>query len=710
MAKDHAFGTGAGDGPIAIRQAALREPGDVAGSVATTAQVTVGDTFSGGIYPAAPGTPPDADWVRVELVAGQTYVFTAYGIGGAAGLRDPMLTVRDGGGRQVAFNDDAEPGAGNLMSMVRFTPSTSGIYYLDVRGVGGHTGHYTLRTATDVFTIEQGASQLTDMGWGLSGSALRLAGVTAGSALTVNLSALSPEGRELARMALETWSAYTGISFVETGNAGATISFRDRDPQAGPGLYAYAGPVNIAFDGSYATGQVTISTGWLGTFGTTYGSYSYLTYLHEIGHALGLGHGGFYDGNAAYGRDNHYLNDSYQMSIMSYFGIDENSYVTGTSYLPITPMPADILAMQMLYGVSPVVFAGDTVWGAQSSIPGRLGVAMSVMFDGAARPGWMIGGQAFGFTIMDSGGVDTMNFSRTSAAQLIDMRQGGISNVYGQVGTVVVALGTVIENAVGGTGADTIYGNDADNFFMPLAGNDVIYAGAGNDVVWSSFGNDFVDAGDGNDEVWGAQGFDTLYGGNASDTLGGGIGNDMLYGGAGPDQVWGGVGDDEVNGGTGADVLAGGVGRDTLDGGAGNDIIYSAPDNDQAYGGAGDDFIWGGPGNDLIFGGDGNDTIAAGLDNDTVSGGAGADTFVFYRDPAVTRITDFSPADGDRLDLTRVLWESRFGTLTPQQIESRFASLDGNGNTVLSFGDAGTTIVLVGFTDINVLDQHISIF
>lgn len=704
MAKDYAVGIGAGDGSAAIRQAALREVGDAAGSVATTAQVAVGDTFGGTI------TAQDADWVRVELVAGQTYVFTAYGTGGGAGLRDPMLTVRDGGGRQVAFNDDAEPGAGNLMSMVRFTPATSGVYYLDVRGVGGQTGQYTLRTATDVFTIEQAASQLTDMGWGITGSALRLAGVSAGSTLTVNLTALSPEGRELARMALETWTAYTGINFVETASAGATISFRDHDPQAGTGLYAFAGPANISLDGSYTSGQVTISAGWLGTFGTTYGSYSYLSYLHEIGHALGLGHGGFYDGNAVYGRDNHYRNDSYQMTIMSYFALDENSYVTGTSFLPLTPMPADILAMQTLYGVSPAVFAGDTVWGAYSNIGGRLGVAMSVMFDGAARPGWMVGGQAFGFTIVDGGGVDTMNFSRTSAAQLIDMRPGGISNVYGQVGTVVVALGTVIENAVGGTGADTIYGNDADNFFMPLAGNDVIYAGAGNDVVWSSFGNDFVDAGDGNDEVWGAQGNDTLYGGNGSDTLGGGIGNDFLYGGAGPDQVWGGDGHDLVNGGLGADVIAGGVGRDTLYGGDGDDIIYGALDNDQAYGGAGDDFIWGGPGNDLIFGGDGNDTIAPGLDNDTVSGGAGADTFVFYRNNAVTRITDFSPAEGDRLELYHTLWAWQFGTLTPQQIESQFASLDGNGNTVLSFGGAGTTIVLVGFTDIDALDQHISIF
>lgn len=120
MARDYAFGTGAGDASAAIRHAALREAGEVPGSAATTAQVAVGDTFSGTI------TAQDADWVRVELVAGQTYVFTAYGMGGAAGLRDPILTVRNGTGGQVAVNDDVAPQSGNLMSMVRFTPSVSG--------------------------------------------------------------------------------------------------------------------------------------------------------------------------------------------------------------------------------------------------------------------------------------------------------------------------------------------------------------------------------------------------------------------------------------------------------------------------------------------------------------------------------------------------------------------------------------------------------
>ncbi|MFN4156350.1 MAG: M10 family metallopeptidase C-terminal domain-containing protein [Paracoccaceae bacterium] len=698
MARDYSFGSDVLDASGLIRHAALRETGDVVGSTATTARISVGDTFQGWL------TGVDSDWVAVDLVAGQNYVFTAYGTGGTAGLVDPQLGVRSSAGALLAFNEDAEPG--NFTSMVRFTPTAGGTYYLDIRTVGNAQGQYTLRSATDVFTIEQVASQLTDSSWGNAGSALHLP-ITAAGTVTVNLNALSADGRTLARMALETWTAYTGITFAETGSAGAMIRFDDLDAAIGGGIYAFAGPLGISPGGSYTSAMVTISEGWVAANGTAYGSYSYVTYLHEIGHALGLGHPGFYDGDALYGRDNHYLNDSYQMTIMSYFDMDANTFVTGTNFHPLTPMAADIAAMQYLYGTSPSVFAGNTVWGANSNISGRLGTAMNVMFDGAARPGWMAAGQQFGFTIVDSGGIDTMDFSRTGVAQLIDMRQGGISNVHGAVGTVVVALGTVIENAVGGTGADTIHGNDADNFIMALAGDDVIYAGAGNDVVYSSFGNDYVEAGDGHDEVWGAAGNDTLYGGNGNDTMGGGIGDDMLYGGDGQDNLWGGVGNDMIGGGAGADEIAGGGGNDTVYGGDGNDTIYGAPGNDLLHGGDGDDFIWGGTGSDTIFGGAGDDTIAPGADNDTVTGGEGADTFVFYRNNGVTRITDFAPGEGDRLQLSSLLWEGQFGALTAQEVETRFASLDGNGNTVLAF--VGTSIILAGFTDFAVLDQHITI-
>ena len=53
-----------------------------------------------------------------------------------------------------------------------------------------------------------------------------------------------------------------------------------------------------------------------------------------IGHAIGLVHAGEYNGSAHFGVDNLYGNDSWQMSIMSYFDQAENTYVSWRAPLP----------------------------------------------------------------------------------------------------------------------------------------------------------------------------------------------------------------------------------------------------------------------------------------------------------------------------------------------------------------------------------------
>ncbi|MEB3266447.1 MAG: S8 family peptidase [Cyanobacteriota bacterium] len=105
---------------------------DYAASTLTTGRVTVGGASLGTLE-----TMRDHDWFAVDLSAGRTYALRQQG----SGLADPMLRLRNAAGRQLASNDDAE---GTLNSLITFTPTRSGRYYMDAASyldslIGGYT-------------------------------------------------------------------------------------------------------------------------------------------------------------------------------------------------------------------------------------------------------------------------------------------------------------------------------------------------------------------------------------------------------------------------------------------------------------------------------------------------------------------------------------------------------------------------------------------
>jgi Ca2+-binding RTX toxin-like protein len=61
------------------------------------------------------------------------------------------------------------------------------------------------------------------------------------------------------------------------------------------------------------------------------------------------------------------------------------------------------------------------------------------------------------------------------------------------------------------------------------------------------------------------------------------------------------------------------------------------------------DTLVGSSGADTIDGGAGNDTIVGGAGTDYLTGGRGADTFVLHAHSGYDVITDFNPAEGDRV-------------------------------------------------------------
>jgi hypothetical protein len=87
--------------------------------------------------------PGDLDSYRVELEAGVRYVIDVRGQGDHP-LADPYLAILDAEFERVTSDDD---GGDGLDARVRFTPESSGTYYIQASGLGGSTGWYQVSIA-----------------------------------------------------------------------------------------------------------------------------------------------------------------------------------------------------------------------------------------------------------------------------------------------------------------------------------------------------------------------------------------------------------------------------------------------------------------------------------------------------------------------------------------------------------------------------------
>ena len=426
---------------------------------------------SGGQYVGNLETAGDEDWIRIELVAGQRYQIDLTGTG-AEPVEDTFLRLFDEAGNLLVENDDIDLGVVRD-SRISFTATETGVYYIEVDSWDGgstdeRTGEYTLEVShTDPlrnFSYQEIADYLAS---GFGGGQFN---ASSGDTLTVNITALTTAGQTLARAALEMWSDITGLIFQEITTT-AQINFDD--DQDG----AFAGPDGVV-GGFFTAASVNVSTNWLDTYGTSLDSYSFQTYIHEIGHALGLGHAGPYDGSADYGIDNVYLNDSWQATVMSYFSQGENTEIDASTAFVVGLQVADIIAARDMYGLSTTTRSGDTTYGFNSN-------AGNTIFN--ANNGFS---NATTFTVFDAGGTDTFDYSLSSSDQMIDLREEAFSSVLGLRGNVGIANGTVIENAIGGSGDDTLIGNDADNVLTGNGGNDRFFASGGTDTFNGGTGTD----------------------------------------------------------------------------------------------------------------------------------------------------------------------------------------------------------------------------
>lgn len=292
------------------------------------------------------------------------------------------------------------------------------------------------------------------------------------------------------------------------------------------------------------------------------GTYSE-TWIHEIGHSLGLGHP--HDGENGklpgvvepgdFGTGN--LN-SQIYTVMGYtfpFWGEDNPFTperdenTALSAQPGSFGAIDIAALQHLYGAR-AHNAGNDVYRFSDDVDANRGYT----------------------TIWDTGGSDTIVYEGSSAAK-IDLRAatlkaeigggGWLSTSETLTGGVTIANGVSIEKAKGGAGDDILIGNDGANRLDGGRGADRMSGGLGNDTYVTD-GRDTIEeaARSGTDQVLSSAShrlgtnLETLrlIGSKAVEGIGNAVANTITGNGAG-NMLTGGAGNDVFTGGEGADTF-----------------------------------------------------------------------------------------------------------------------------------------------------------
>src|SRR5262245_40575291 len=109
----------------AMSPAALAQDVDQGNDASTQARFSAGAAVEGVIDPAG-----ELDWFRMHVERGQRYSFTLTGTPDANGAAlDPMLSLYDTQGNQLAFNDDSN----GLDSALQYAPSVTGDIFVEAR-------------------------------------------------------------------------------------------------------------------------------------------------------------------------------------------------------------------------------------------------------------------------------------------------------------------------------------------------------------------------------------------------------------------------------------------------------------------------------------------------------------------------------------------------------------------------------------------------
>ncbi|WGL95070.1 M10 family metallopeptidase C-terminal domain-containing protein [Arsenophonus nasoniae] len=301
-----------------------------------------------------------------------------------------------------------------------------------------------------------------------------------------NPKGLTPYQQKQAKLALQAWEDVANIKLVKVDSREkAMIDFGYYDGYVSEQAHTQ---INTSSHWNYATNSFDTNiknTVWCNSNSTsnlkhpTLGEYGRSTYIHEVGHALGLPHPGDYNSmNGGYQYNAQYKEDSRQFSVMSYWSEAETGGDNHFHY-SAAPLLHDIAAIQKIHGANTTTRTDNNVYGFNSNTDRDFYTLIDR-------------NQKAIFCVWDGGGNDTLDFSKYSQNQRINLNEGSFSDVGGLKANVSIAQHTTIENAIGGLGNDVIVGNDADNTLEGGKGDDIIYGGKGQDILWGGNRNDVV--------------------------------------------------------------------------------------------------------------------------------------------------------------------------------------------------------------------------
>ena len=344
--------------------------------------------------------------------------------------------------------------------------------------------------------------------------------------------------------------------------------------------------------------------------------------------------------------------------------------------------------------------------------------------------------------LLGENGNDTVDYSSINSNVLINLLAGTAQGAGNDV------LDS-IENAIGGSGNDTLVGSNVTNTLLGGIGNDLLVGNQGNNTLNGGLGEDTADY------SWTTTGvnatlvdspaygsatgtgindtlidIENLIGGSGNDTLSGNSSNNIIWGTSGNNTLSGGAGTNTLFGGTGNDTFIGGSGTDDMRGGGGNDVLTYENITSSVFvnlgenratgsdistdtisaintiiGGSGADTLIGNSANNSLAGGDGNDTLYGGRGDNVLDGGNHRDIVDYseFTDRVVVNLSSSDYVDTLSGRTVSAGSSQRFGVYegvdTLSNIEDISGSalddtLIGNNQNNIIYGNTGRDIIM----------------